>query len=254
MNDWFTVESIDSGTYAISEYKHWEHSHSYLVIGHEKAALIDTGLGVANIRTVVTKLTHLPIQVLTTHAHWDHIGGHRYFNHFGVHELEKDWISGKFPIPLQIVKANLTKEPCKFPPDFDADRYTVFQGKPDLILHDGDTVDLGGRSLEVLHTPGHSPGHVCIYERSTGYLFSGDLIYEGKLDAFYPSTDPIAFMNSVKKIAKLSVARILPGHHKLEIPVSIIKSIDTAFSELNQEGKLIQGKGIFNFENFSIHI
>ena len=79
MEDWFTVEVIDDNTFAISEYKHWEETHCYLMYGTEKAVLIDTGLGVSNIRSVVDSLTTLPIMAVTTHAHWDHIGGHQYF-------------------------------------------------------------------------------------------------------------------------------------------------------------------------------
>ena len=78
MKDWFTVEKIDEDTYAISEYQHWEETHCYLLCGTKRALLIDTGLGVANIKEVVDKLTMLPIFVVTTHVHWDHIGGHQY--------------------------------------------------------------------------------------------------------------------------------------------------------------------------------
>lgn len=55
--------------------------YCYLLCGIEKAVLIDTGLGVANIKTVVDSLTTLPVMVITTHVHWDHIGGHRYFDY-----------------------------------------------------------------------------------------------------------------------------------------------------------------------------
>ena len=254
MDDWFTIERIDPDTYAISEYRHWEQTHAYLVLGRERAALIDTGLGVGDIGAVVKGLTDRPIQVLTTHVHWDHIGGHRYFDHFGVHEAEKDWICRRFPIPLGVAKSNLLKKPCRLPAGFDAGRYRIFQGKPNRLWHDGESVDLGGRSLRILHTPGHSPGHVCFYEEATGYLFSGDLIYAGELDAFYPSTDPVAFMDSVKKISQLPVSRILPGHYSLALPVSLIREIDAAFTGLYDTGRLIQGNGVFPFGRFRIHI
>ena len=102
--NWFTVEKIDAQTFAISEYKHWEETHCYLLLGTERAVLIDTGLGVANIRKVVENLTDLPVTAITTHAHWDHIGGHKYFPNFAVHEDEVTWISEQFPIPLQVLK------------------------------------------------------------------------------------------------------------------------------------------------------
>ncbi len=83
--NWFTVEPIDRDTFAISEWKHWEETHSYLLRGSDRAVLIDTGLGVSDIKQVVDSLTSLPIQVVTTHVHWDHIGGHGHFRDIAVH-------------------------------------------------------------------------------------------------------------------------------------------------------------------------
>ena len=90
MENWFTVETIDKNTFAISEYKHWEETHSYLLIGEKSALLIDTGLGIADIKQVVESLTSLPILVATTHIHWDHIGGHGSFENIAVYENKKD--------------------------------------------------------------------------------------------------------------------------------------------------------------------
>ena len=141
MEDWFTVEVIDDNTFAISEYKHWEETHCYLMCGTEKAVLIDTGLGVSNIRSVVDSLTTLPIMAVTTHAHWDHIGGHKYFEDIAVHEAEKEWLSVRFPIPLQVVKRNLMCKPCDFPKDFMLEDYQIFTRTPQYNLHDGDYLD-----------------------------------------------------------------------------------------------------------------
>ena len=254
MDSWFTVEQIDCNTFAISEYKHWEETHSYLLCGEKVAVLIDTGLGISNIRKIVDTLTQLPIMVITTHIHWDHIGGHKYFKFIAVHEAEREWLSAKFPIPLQVVKHSLMCKPCNFPLDFNIDQYQIFQGVPQMLLHDGDSIDLGKRKLIVIHTPGHSPGHCCFYEADRKYLYSGDLIYRGCLDAFYPSTNPQEFWKSVRKIQSLEIRRILPGHHHLSIPVTIIDKIETAFHNLSNEGKLKQGHGIFSYEGFQIHI
>ena len=254
MENWFTVERIDSDTYAISEYKHWEETHCYLVCGKERCILIDTGLGVANIKRVVDSLTALPVQVITTHAHWDHIGGHKYFAFISVHEAERDWLTGQFPIPLQVVKKNLMQEPCDFPEGFNIAEYQIYRGKPQSILRDGDCIDLGSRELTVLHTPGHSPGHCCFYEADRGYLYSGDLIYGGRLDAFYPSTDPTAFLQSVRKVQALKANRILPGHHQLNISVAIIDEIEAAFGALEGKGQLKHGSGMFDFGRFQIYL
>lgn len=254
MDGWFTVERLDDDTFALSEYRHWEETHCYLLLGAERAVLIDTGLGVSNIKDVVDALTSLPVTVVTTHAHWDHIGGHRYFENIAVHEAERDWLAVKFPIPLRMVKENLTREPCDFPQGFHAEDYEVFHGPPGIILRDGDSLDLGNRYLTVVHTPGHSPGHCCFYEPDRQYLYSGDLIYEGCLDAFYPTTDPQQFYSSVEKVSGLDIARVLPGHHRLEIPVSLIGRIEMGFARLSECGKLKQGSGIFDFGGFQIHL
>ena len=254
MENWFTVEKIDNDTYAISEYKHWEETHCYLLCGTEKAVLIDTGLGVANIKAVVDSLTTLPVTVITTHVHWDHIGGHRYFDDIAVHEAEKDWLSVQFPIPLTVVKRNLMRKPCDFPPDFEVEKYQLFCSEPQQILHDSDSIDLGNRNLTVIHTPGHSPGHCCFYESQRKYLYSGDLIYSGCLDAFYPTTDPELFCQSVRKIQALEINRVLPAHHQINIPVRIVDDIEAAFSRLERDGLLKQGNGEFKFDSFQIHI
>lgn len=254
MNDWFTVEVIDPKTFAISEYRHWEETHCYLLCGEERALLIDTGLGVSNIKNVVGGLTELPVTVVTTHAHWDHIGGHRYFDHIAVHEQERDWLAGDFPLPLEVVKKNLTSRPCRFPPEFSPDDYQLFHGKPQALLHDGDTLELGGRSIMVIHTPGHSPGHCCFYEPERKYLYSGDLLYKGCLYAFYPTTDPQQFYRSVKRVLTYEIERILPGHHALDIPCSLADEIEAGFAQLEKEGKLEQGNGLFPFEHFAIQI
>lgn len=251
---WFTVDPIDQDTYAISEYKHWEETHCYLLCGSDCAVLIDTGLGVSNIKNIVDSLTALPIRVVTTHVHWDHIGGHGYFDHIGVFEKEQAWLSEKFPLSLQAVKQNIMHQPCDFPRDFNIENYRIFQGLPTEVLYDGDMIHLGNRQIKVIHTPGHSPGHCCFYEQERKYLFSGDLIYKGCLDAFYPTTDPLLFFESIQKVKALAIDRILPGHHQLDIPTDLLNKIEAGFHQLSHRGQLKQGGGIFEFSDFQIHL
>ena len=80
------------------------------------------------------------------------------------------------------------------------------------------------------------------------------MIYKGCLDAFYPSTDPQLFYRSVKRLRDYEIRRIFPGHHDLALPTSLIEEIETAFSLLEKQGKLKQGKGVFEFGAFQIHI
>ena len=254
LGEWFTVEQADADTFIISEYRHPEETHCYLLLGDTRAALIDTGLGVADIGVIVRGLTSLPVTVLTTHVHWDHIGGHGFFSDIAVFYCESEWLSGGFPLPLEVVKKNLMLEACEFPVDFNIDRYEIYQGGAGRLLFDENTFDLGGRGLSVLHTPGHSPGHICFWEPERGYLFSGDLIYSGMLDAFYPSTDSVAFMKSVIRVESLPVSRKFPGHHSLGISAGMIRHVRQAFESLAEKGLLRHGAGVFDFDGFGIHI
>lgn len=253
-NNWFTVDEIDRDTFIISEYKHWEETHCYLLCGRNEALLIDTGLGVSDLGSVVKELTTLPVMTAITHAHWDHMGGLGSFSNIAVHKAEETWISGSFPIPLQVVKKNLTLYPCEFPKSFSLDEYQIFQGIPNRVFRDNDIINLGNRSITVLHTPGHSPGHCCFYEPERGHLYSGDLIYYGKLDAFYPTTDPMLFWQSIKKVQELDVKRIFPGHHSMKVTPDIAGKISNAFQTIYDTHKLLQGSGVFDFGEFQIHI
>ncbi len=147
---WFTVEMIDDATYAISEYGHWENAHSYLLIGNTYAALIDTGLGIGNIKSVTDQLTSLPIKVITTHVHWDHIGGHSLFKEIYVHQGDADWLEHGLPLPLARIRADVLREPFSkpAPPVFDISLYTPYRGKPAFVLADNDTFRLGRQNVD----------------------------------------------------------------------------------------------------------
>lgn len=257
MENWFTVESIDENTFAISEYGHWEKTHSYLLLGTKYALLIDTGLGIGNIKKEVSKITDLPVIVVTTHAHWDHIGGHKLFNDIYVHKDDAQWLRDGLPIPISIIRKNIVKEPfTKEPPeDFDINNYYPFTSGVINILKDKEIINIGSRELKVIHTPGHSPGHICLFEEKTGYLFTGDLIYLGTLYAFYPSTNPIDYKKSIDKIYKLKgITKIFPGHNDLKIQKGIIQRVKYAFQHLEDTKLLSHGSGTFNFGDFNIQI
>ena len=251
MENWFKITKIDDSTFAISEPKHWEETNCYLLIGTEKSLFIDTGLGVSDISAEVRKITDKPIIAVPSHIHWDHIGGLKDFPEFYVHELEKDWINGNFPLSNEFVRKMLVKY-NNLTDWIKSDDYAVFQGKPSGILNDGDIIDLGNRKIKILHTPGHSPGHICFFEEEKGYLFTGDLIYNGVLFANYNSTDPKKFLESVEKISKLPVKKIFPAHHSLEISPEIIYDVLNGLTKIKKQEKLCHGSGKFDFNNFSI--
>ncbi len=256
-NDWFTIEEIDRFTFAISEYGHWEQFHSYLLIGQNEACLIDSGLGIGNIALECRKITDKPVKVITTHVHWDHIGGHKYYDKIYVHKDDSNWLENGLPISIESIRKSVTKIPFTkpLPEGFDINKYEVYQGKPFCELSDGDIIEISERRVEIIHTPGHSPGHICILEPETGYLFVGDLIYQGDLFAFFDSTDPIKYAASVRKITKLKkVKRIFPSHNQNDLPISFAHKVNQAFEELKRRKKLKHGSGIHKFDGFTIKI
>jgi glyoxylase-like metal-dependent hydrolase (beta-lactamase superfamily II) len=251
MKNWFTIDKIDETTYIISEYRHWEETHCYLLIGGKRCLLIDTGLGICNIYEQVRKLTDKPVIAVATHIHWDHIGGHKYFPDFYAHKAELDWLNGGFPLSAQTVR-EMVVDRCDLPAGFDVAAYEMFQGAPTKVLCGGEVLDLGGRYVEVLHTPGHSPGHLCFWEVGRGYVFTGDLIYKDTLFAYYPSTDPEAYLQSLEKIAALPAKRLFPAHHSLDIEPEIATRMKDAFRALKAQGKLRHGAGTFDFGDWSV--
>ena len=253
MDNWFTIDHIDKDTHIISEYRHWEEGHAYLLNGTERSLLIDTGLGICNIYDEVIKLTDKPVTAVATHIHWDHIGGHKFFPDFYAHEDELNWLNGEFPLTLEQIK-DMVVDRCDLPEGYNVDNYKFFQGTPTIILKDNDIIDIGGRSIQVLHTPGHSPGHICFFEKERGYLFTGDLVYKDTLFAYYPSTDPKAYLKSIERVATLPVKKVFPGHHSLDIHPEILIRMRDAFRQLESEGKLHHGSGTFEYKDFAIWI
>lgn len=251
MSGWFTIDQIDQDSYIISEYRHWEETHCYLLNGSKRSLLIDTGLGIENIYDVVQALTDKPVTAAATHIHWDHIGGHKFFPDFYAHSAELDWLNGRFPLSIETVR-EMVVDRCDLPDGYDVNSYELFQGIPSRMLADHDRIDIGGREIEALHTPGHSPGHLCFWESERGYLFTGDLVYKDILFAYYPSTDPEAYLASLETVSALPVKRVFPGHHSLDIQPEILLRMRDAFRQLRAEGKLCHGSGTFRFEDWGV--
>lgn len=253
MDRWFTVDQVDRETYVISEYRHWEEPHCYLLNGAQRSLLIDTGLGICNISEIVAGLTDKPVTAIATHIHWDHIGGHKYYPDFYAHRAEVEWLHGGFPQPLSAVKKSVV-EHCELPGDFSIDNYELFQGRPVKILCGGEHISLGDRDIQVIHTPGHSPGHMCFWEEERGYLFTGDLVYKGMLAAWFPTTDPVAYGQSLEKVSLLPVKRVFPGHHTLAVEPEILLRMRDGFRQLKATGKLFHGSGTFPYEDWSVRL
>jgi glyoxylase-like metal-dependent hydrolase (beta-lactamase superfamily II) len=253
---WFTVQEIDNHTFAISEYGHWEKVHSFLLMGEKAAVLIDTGLGIDNMKRITDQLTDLPIIVVTTHVHYDHIGSHGEYDTIFVHESDSEWlINGIKGLPIEKIRKDIVRDiTIPLPQGFNSDTYKPFQGKPTGLLSDGDMIDLGNRKLTIYHTPGHSPGHICILDNKRGYLFTGDLLYlETPIYAFYPSTDPVALVESLERISRIpNITMVYGSHNQLGINPIILKEVNEAVIELREKDVIKHGTGIHTFNSFSV--
>jgi glyoxylase-like metal-dependent hydrolase (beta-lactamase superfamily II) len=253
---WFTVQEIDSTTYAISEYGHWEKVHSFLLLGKERAALIDTGLGIDNIKRITDQLTDLPIAVVTTHVHTDHIGSHGQFGTIYVHKGDEDWLlHGIKGLSLAQIRKDMSRDiTLSIPETFDVNTYMPFQGEATGLLEEGDVLDIGGRKLTIYHTPGHSPGHISILDNINGYLFTGDLLYDvTPIYAFYPSTSPIDLVNSLEKISGIpNVKKVFGSHNTLGLDPSILLEVKNAVRYLRERELVAHGTGIHRFNGFSV--
>jgi glyoxylase-like metal-dependent hydrolase (beta-lactamase superfamily II) len=137
--------------------------------------------------------------VINTHAHYDHVGGNGYF------------LNAKTAMHAE-------DAPALESGDAEACMVDFFDGKlkpraVDMKLKSGEKLKLGGYSFEVLHTPGHTPGSVCLYDAAKKILISGDTVFSdavGRVDV--PGGDPEAMQASLDSLAKLKVDKLLPGH------------------------------------------
>lgn len=254
--DWFTVTKLNEDTFAISEYGHWEKVHSFLLIGKTSAVLIDTGLGISNIKEVVSTLTDKEILVLTTHVHTDHIGSHGEFSEIAVHEKDADWmVHGIQGLTIEQIRKDIARDITKpTPKNFNPKNYRPFTGKPSILLKDNDVISLGDRELRILHTPGHSPGHISILDEKHRFLFTGDLLYDQTpIYAFYPSTNPADLVDSLARISKLTnISKVFGSHNTLGLNPTLLIEAGHAAKYLRNHHLDHFGTGIHVFNGFSI--
>jgi glyoxylase-like metal-dependent hydrolase (beta-lactamase superfamily II) len=220
---WHTITRIAEGLYRISEpFGAVEPrvgvatANMYLVTGQERAALIDSGMGIGDVSAEIAKITSLPCTVLNTHYHWDHIGANRLFAESAIHESEADLLAQEQDISGFRPGMRSPAARAVLPAHFDPGAYRVVPEPATYVLHENDVIDLGGRLLRVLHIPGHSPGHVAYVDEASHALFTGDTAYLGPVFACFEDSDPVEFGQSVNRLAALEdVGMICPGHNEI---------------------------------------
>ena len=175
-DDYFVVETVDPTTFAIGEPRYYQGNYSYLILGAQRAILFDAGTGLRDIEPVVRSLTHLPVTVIASHLHFDHVGA--------LGRFDKTALIDEPSLRARPRDSQLTLRRYEFL-GF-ADRLAVPTFRVDEWWPPGSTIDLGGRRLRVLATPGHTPTSVSLYDETGRQLFAGDFIYPGELYAFLP--------------------------------------------------------------------
>ncbi len=220
---WHTTIRIDENVYRISEPLGALEPrvglmtvNMYLVIGQDRAVLIDSGMGIGDVTAEIRKITPQPCAVLNTHSHWDHIGANALFSECAIHESEVELVAQEPDLGFVREAMQSSTARAVLPAHFDPTQYRIAPKPATHALQDHDKIDLGGRALWVLHTPGHSPGHVVYLDEASGILFTGDTAYQGPFYACFDQSHPVDLAQSVKRLSRLPNVRLIcPGHNDL---------------------------------------
>jgi len=236
---WFEVYEVSHSVFAIYEPRQSEGTIGYLIVGNQRAALFDTGMGIGDLKKLTSELTKLPIVVLNSHTHNDHVGGNWQFS--AIYSVDTDFSRQNAKGSSADAQAEIKpSEICgDLPAGFDAKTYATRPWKIAKYIHDGERIDLGGRSLQVIATPGHTPDAICLFDAADGLLFTGDTYYPGTIWLYRPETDLAAYDASVRRLVALAPqVKIVLGAHDFPIaPPSVLPSLLPAF-EAVRAGKI----------------
>ena len=227
---WFERQRIDDGITLL-----WEphvvpllRCNIWHVRGRERDLMIDTGMGISSLKQAARDLLQKPVTAVATHVHADHIGGHYEFEDCLIHQSEAPGLrhpTGDYTLvdeefdPTDLSRLSVPGYPVSGPmitamphAGYDLHSFRIRPARVTRTVEDGDRVDLGDRSFEVLHLPGHSPGSIALYEKASGILFSGDVIYDGPLAYEAYHTQMQEYVKSMKRVLDLSVSVAYGGH------------------------------------------
>jgi glyoxylase-like metal-dependent hydrolase (beta-lactamase superfamily II) len=270
--NWFHVAEIEPGVHVVAEPGH---VCCWLVAGTERTVLIDTGLGLLPIRPAVEPVAASALFTITSHSHFDHVGGNFEFDERLAYESAPPLLAAGTPrSTLEAYwdigaglraewKALLERDRREFflvgpdelgrpwpPSGVDLDAWVIAPPEPTGLLRDGDVVDLGGRTLHVLHTPGHAPDHICLLDEVHGILFAQDQAYYGPHLVYDSDADLEDFARSTRRLADevSSSVRIVYCAHCLRpsVPPRFLRELaDAAEQVAAGEATLESSQGLF---------
>jgi glyoxylase-like metal-dependent hydrolase (beta-lactamase superfamily II) len=212
---WYRTRAVGDGITHIDEpnIKPFYRCNIWHVRGRDRDMLLDSGSGVVSLVAQISLLAERPVLAVASHTHFDHIGNHHEFPQRAVHAAEAEILA--HPEPAKILADVYATEEMftALPPGgFDRNAYRVAPAPATRLLGDGEVIDLGNRHFEVLHLPGHSPGSIALWEKATGILFGGDVVYDGQLlDDNYHSV-VADYVRSMERLRELPVRVVHGGH------------------------------------------
>ncbi|MGC2695700.1 MAG: MBL fold metallo-hydrolase [Candidatus Angelobacter sp.] len=251
---WFEVYKIRPGVFAIYEPHQQEEIISYLILGKKRALLFDTGMGISNIKKVVEGQTRLPVSVMNSHTHNDHVGDNwRFSDIYGMDTaFTRENAKGSSADAQEEVTPDAVCGPL--PAGFDPKTYGTRPFQVTRWIHGGEKIDLGGRVLEVIATPGHTPDSISLWDAANGLLFTGDTYYPGPIFLYRPETDLDAYVASIKKMNALGAKLLLPAHNVPVAGTSDLPRVITAMEQVrNGKVKPVKAgnKWEYRFKGFS---
>jgi glyoxylase-like metal-dependent hydrolase (beta-lactamase superfamily II) len=213
--DWWRIRPMGDGVTMIDE----PHIHEFYrcnvwhVRGRDRDMLVDSGMGVVSLRDWVPLVTEKPLEAVASHTHFDHIGCHYEFPCRSCHGAEAHLLRTPTRENTYADKYVTDDIFSKLPPaPYQSALYAVKAAPATRLLWDGDIVDLGDRRFEVIHTPGHSPGGIALWEAATGILFSGDIVYDGPLIESDVPSEMAQYHASMTRLYDLPVRVVHGGH------------------------------------------
>ncbi len=236
---WFEVYRVRPGVFAIYEPHQSEEVISYLIVGSSKALLFDTGMGISDIKKLTSSLTQLPVSVVNSHTHNDHVGDNWQFA--DVYGMDTDFTRLSAKGSREDAQAEIVPgEICgDLPKNFNAALYATRPFHVTHWLHDGDMIDLGGRTIQIVATPGHTPDAISLLDEKNGLLFTGDTYYPGPIYLYRPETDLDAYESSLQKMIGLlskdhapKLKLLLPAHNVPVADPKDLRRVLAAFREV----------------------